>query len=85
TFFRNMHRGDVVAEKAMPEGLKITRRFYKLTTNAKAGDGGNHFHAEEIKDGHVKAGETILMKVFVYSPRQLPYVMVEAPLPSGAE
>ncbi len=25
------------------------------------------------------------MKVFVYSPLQLPYVMVEAPLPSGAE
>jgi uncharacterized protein YfaS (alpha-2-macroglobulin family) len=40
---------------------------------------------EEIKDGEVKAGETIMMKVFVETPITVPYIMLEAALPSGGE
>jgi uncharacterized protein YfaS (alpha-2-macroglobulin family) len=85
TYFRNMKRGDKVTEKAIPEGLSIRRKFYRLAAADKASTGGMHFHTEEIRDGKVKAGETILMKVFVEAPYSIPYVMVDAALPSGGE
>jgi uncharacterized protein YfaS (alpha-2-macroglobulin family) len=48
-------------------------------------DGSIHFRTVPITDGKVKAGESILMKVQVESPVRIPYVMLEAALPSGAE
>lgn len=85
TYFRDMKHGDAVAEKAIPEGLRIRRKFFRLIPVAEKSDGGTHFRTEEIRDKKVKAGETILMKVFVESPFTLPYVQVDAPLPSGGE
>jgi len=35
--------------------------------------------------GAVKAGETILMKIEINLPTRLPFLMIEAPLPSGGE
>jgi uncharacterized protein YfaS (alpha-2-macroglobulin family) len=80
-----MKAGDQVAEKASPAGLQISRHFYRVVPNAMTSDGRMHFKTTEITDGQVKAGETIMMKVQVKSPVNIPYVMLEAILPSGAE
>jgi hypothetical protein len=85
TCFRKMHAGDQVAEKASPSGLKLTRHFYHVVPLSMTSDGSMHFKTTEITDGKVTAGETILMKVQVESPINIPYVMMEAMLPSGAE
>lgn len=85
TFFRQLKPGDQVAEKALPQGLTLKRSFYRLTPVITKADGNPHFRTDLITDGKVKAGETILMKVQVESPVTVPYVMMEAALPSGAE
>ncbi len=85
TYFRHLMPGDQVAAKGLPDGLKIARKFYRLKPTATTADGAVHFKSEEIADGRVKVGETIMMKVFVEAPVGLPYVKVEAALPSGAE
>lgn len=85
TCFRKMKPGDVVAEKATPSGLKVTRQFLRVVPGPMKSDGSIHFHTQAITDGKIKSGETILMKVLVESPVSIPYVMLEAALPSGAE
>jgi uncharacterized protein YfaS (alpha-2-macroglobulin family) len=85
TYFRNLKPGDQSVEKGLPQGLKITRKFYRLVPGATSSDGAVHFHTKEITDGMIKAGETVMMKTFVESPVSLPYIMVQAALPSGAE
>jgi alpha-2-macroglobulin len=85
TYFRKLKPGDQSVEKGLPQGLKITRKFYRLVPGATASNGGVHFHTKEITDGMIKAGETVMMKTFVESPVSLPYIMVQAALPSGAE
>lgn len=85
TYFRNLKAGDQSVEKGLPQGLKITRKFYRLVPGATTSDGSVHFHTAEITDGKIKSGETVMMKTFVESPVSLPYIMVQAALPSGAE
>jgi uncharacterized protein YfaS (alpha-2-macroglobulin family) len=85
TYRRNLKPGDHVNEKGLPQGLKITRSFFRLKPKAVTSDGTIHYNLEEIKDGEVKAGETIMMKVFVETPITVPYIMLEAALPSGGE
>jgi hypothetical protein len=85
TFFRKLRPGDKIADKATPQGLHLERKFFRLTPEATKSDGTIHFRTVPITDGKIKAGETVLMKVFVDSPVALPYVMLEAALPSGAE
>jgi uncharacterized protein YfaS (alpha-2-macroglobulin family) len=85
TYRRNLHPGDHVVEKGIPLGLKITRSFFRLKPKAITSDGTIHYNLEEIKDGEVKAGETIMMKVFVQTPITVPYIMLDAALPSGGE
>lgn len=85
TFFRELKPGDKIAAKSLPSSLHIARKFFRLTPTAKQSDGTMRFHAKEISDGQVRAGETILMKVYVDAPVALPYIIVEAPLPSGGE
>jgi alpha-2-macroglobulin len=85
TCFRKLKAGDVIAEKSSPAGLKISRKFFHVVPGPMKKDGSIHFRTMPITDGHVKAGETILMKVYVESPVAIPYVMLEAALPSGAE
>jgi alpha-2-macroglobulin len=86
TYFRKLLPGDQTAGKGAPEGLSITRKFYRLVPlKDPAADGSIHFRSEEIVDHQIKAGETILMKTLVNSPIPLPYVKIESALPSGAE
>jgi uncharacterized protein YfaS (alpha-2-macroglobulin family) len=77
--------GDQVADKAMPQGLHLSRKFFRLVPSAMKSDGSIHFRTEPINDGRINAGDTVLMKVYVESPISVPYVMLEAALPSGAE
>ena len=69
----------------LPADLKIERSFYHLASSQSTSDGVIHVKAVPVTNGQIKAGETVLMKVKVDSPRSMPYVIVEADLPSGAE
>jgi uncharacterized protein YfaS (alpha-2-macroglobulin family) len=85
TCFRRLRAGDAVAEKAMPQGLALSRSFFRIVAGQMKSDGSIHCRTVPITDGKVKAGETILMKTYVDTPVSVPYVMLEAPLPSGGE
>jgi uncharacterized protein YfaS (alpha-2-macroglobulin family) len=85
TYFRKLLANDQSVEKGLPQGLKLTRKFYRMKPVATTTNGAIHMRSEEITDGHVKAGETIMMRMFVEAPVRLPYIKLEAALPSGAE
>lgn len=85
TYFRKLKAGDQSVAKGLPQGLTITRKFFRLVPGTTSSDGSVHFHTKEITDGKIKAGETVMMKTIVESPVTLPYIMVQAALPSGAE
>lgn len=85
TYTRHLKPSDSVDSKSLPNGVQIKRSFYRLKTKAITSDGKIHFYSEPINDATVKAGETVLMKVSINTPVALPYVILEAALPSGAE
>lgn len=77
---RPIDPGKHIIPKSLPIDMRVTREFCKLVAVA------NHIKAVPIKDGDsITAGDTILMRVKINSPVTLPYVKVEAYLPSGAE
>ncbi|HEY9785641.1 MAG TPA: MG2 domain-containing protein, partial [Candidatus Obscuribacterales bacterium] len=84
TYFRKLAPGDLTAEKASPPGLRLTRKFFRLESSTSS-DGTIHYRTKPLTDGKIKAGETLLMKVLVDSPATMPYIIVDTPLPSGAE
>ena len=84
-YYKSIKPGQLLAEKTMPDGLKIRREFFRLVPSEPDSNGNVHFKAVALPDRTVKAGETILMKMYVEAPTPLPYVCIEAPLPSGAE
>ena len=69
----------------MPTGVKLSRSFFRLVPSAVTSDGKIHFHTEPITNSTITASETVLMKVSLDTPVALPYVIVEAALPSGGE
>lgn len=77
--------GDAVRHEALPQGLKIRRAFYRIQAEPVGPEGVMRFKTKAISDGRVKAGEIVLMKVIVDAPVALPYVIVDAALPSGGE
>lgn len=85
TYFRKLKANDSLAASGLPSGLQITRKFFRLETTATTADGTIRFKTVPITDGQIKAGETVLMKAYVNAPITLPYVMLDCPLPSGAE
>jgi uncharacterized protein YfaS (alpha-2-macroglobulin family) len=85
TYYRAIKPGQFVAEKSNPEGLKLRREFFKLVPSQPDSDGHVNFTAQPLPNNTVKAGETVLMKVYVDSPTAVPYAFMKAPLPSGAE
>jgi len=85
SYFKNLVGKSQTGVDNLPQDLKMERKFYRLKPHANTADGTIHLKAEPIAGGQIKAGETILMKVLVETPRSLPYVIVEAVLPSGAE
>ncbi|HEY9792916.1 MAG TPA: MG2 domain-containing protein [Candidatus Obscuribacterales bacterium] len=85
TYYKRIKPGEYVAQKSQPNGLKMSREFFRMVPSAPDSNGNVHFTAQPLADRTIKAGETILMKVTVDVPESLPYVILEAPLPSGAE
>lgn len=85
TYTQRLHPGDKVASSCTPKELVLTRSFCRLVPSAITSDGKIHFRSEKIANNIVSAGETILMKIRVDSPIALPYVILEAYLPSGGE
>ncbi|MBX9693096.1 MAG: hypothetical protein K2Z81_11975, partial [Cyanobacteria bacterium] len=84
-FIKIMHPGEEPPVAAMPAGLTIERQFFRMETKAKTSDGTIHIRTVPLGKDGIKPGENILMKVVVNAPISLPYVLVESPLPSGAE
>ncbi|MBY0546718.1 MAG: hypothetical protein K2W95_05470 [Candidatus Obscuribacterales bacterium] len=85
SYYKTLKPGDTSLVQGMPDGLNIRREFLRLVASKPDADGNVTFKQEPIKDGKVKAGETLLMKLFVDAPLSVPYIMMEAALPSGAE
>ncbi len=84
-FIKVMHPGEDPPVAAMPSGLTIERQFFRMETKAQTSDGTIHIKTVPLSKDAIKPGENILMKVVVNTPISLPYVLVESPLPSGAE
>lgn len=85
SYYRTLKPGQHVDGMAMPNGLTLERQFFRMVPSEPDSNGNVHFTLQPLVDRKVKAGETILMKVYVKSPIECPYICLEAPLPSGAE
>ncbi len=85
SYMHPLKPGDTVKEPSRPEGLRIYREFFRLEAQAMTSDGKIHFRTKPLGNQALKAGETVLMKVFIESPITLPYILLEAALPSGGE
>ncbi len=85
TFFRRLLPEDTIADKSLPRGIHLKRGFFRMTPDKVAENGSVHFSTNPLTNGSVKAGETILMKVYLETPISLPYVILAVPLPSGGE
>jgi uncharacterized protein YfaS (alpha-2-macroglobulin family) len=85
SFFKMLEPGKDTNEPSSPSGLKIERQFMRLVPVATTEKNRIRFKAEELDHNQLKAGETVLMRLNITSPISLPYLIVEAPLPSGAE
>lgn len=85
TYFRKLLPGENIEAEALPKGLKVTRKFFRLQTVKEASTGTLRFRTVPITGGQIRSGETVLMKVYIETPVHVPYIIVESPLPSGAE
>ncbi len=84
SYLRNLKPTDNIAGESQPKGLQIKREFMRLEPAATTSDGVLHLKSVPVT-GDLKAGELLLMKISIETPISLPYVIVESPLPSGAE
>ncbi len=84
SYYQFLKPGERIHSKPLPEGLKLTRSFYKLKAKQLPNSDKIVFASEPIL-GSVKSGDIVLMRLKVESPVALPYIMLEAPLPSGGE
>lgn len=84
SYFKTLKPNENLDAYGAPGGLKVRRSFFKLETAGTVSSGNLKLKTVPLT-GPVKAGETLLMKVYVESPMSLPYVILEAPLPSGGE
>jgi uncharacterized protein YfaS (alpha-2-macroglobulin family) len=74
-----------VPQMPMPHGLQIQRTFYRIQSEPVGPQGTMRLKTQQISDGKVHAGETVLMRVVVNTPVALPYAMLDVSLPSGGE
>jgi alpha-2-macroglobulin len=82
-YYKKIQPGQHGLVPSTPTGMNIQRSFSRLKAEYDA-NGDIHFK-EEALTGPVKAGETLLMKIKIDSPITIPYSLIEAALPSGAE
>ncbi|NJK63069.1 MAG: alpha-2-macroglobulin [Synechococcaceae cyanobacterium SM2_3_1] len=79
--FRPVQAGEQVGGE--DQGFQVERQYYTLTPREQ-GDGTLIYEEQELR-GAARAGETLLGRVKVTAARDSNYVMIEEPLPSGAE
>lgn len=84
-WFKVPRAGEKVEMQQLPAGLKVERKFYTLETAATEDNSKLVMVSKPFTGAKLRAGQTLLMKVLVDAPCSLPYVMLECPLPSGAE
>ncbi|WP_303674878.1 MG2 domain-containing protein [Vampirovibrio chlorellavorus] len=85
TYWQALQPGAQVPQVAMPQGLSIQRKFFRIQAEPVGPNGTMRFKMYPLSGNQVRAGETVLMKVTVNTPVALPYVLLEAALPSGGE
>lgn len=68
---------------AEDHGFKINRQYFRLSPQKKAD--GSLTYQESPLQGSVQAGEMLLARLRIDTSQDTHYVMVEDPLPSGAE
>jgi uncharacterized protein YfaS (alpha-2-macroglobulin family) len=68
---------------AKDHGFKINRQYFLLSPRKKA-DGSLTYQESPLK-GSIQAGEMLLARLQIETSQETHYVMIEDPLPSGAE
>lgn len=84
-YYRALEPGEKFDIENSPKQLSLARKFFRIKTHATKSDGTLQLRALPLNNSSIKPGEILLMKVYVNTPISLPYVIVECPLPSGAE
>jgi alpha-2-macroglobulin len=74
-----------VVPRSSPPDLVVERKFFTLHPYIDKETKQPRFKPVPLTADGTKAGEIILMKVSIKSPIPLPYIVVDAALPSGAE
>lgn len=82
---RPLHADGQLYSKCMPTDMKMEREFYRLVPGT--GRESKQYRAVSLPAvaATVNTGDLLLMRVKIHTPVRAPYVMVESPLPSGAE
>ncbi|MBY0358103.1 MAG: carboxypeptidase regulatory-like domain-containing protein [Candidatus Obscuribacterales bacterium] len=83
-YYKAIQPGDTTVLKSVPQGLALKRSFFRLQAKTPDREGKISFEQVPVS-GAIKAGETLLMKVTIDTPTSMPYVILQAPLPSGGE
>ncbi|MBX9666024.1 MAG: hypothetical protein K2X93_00340 [Candidatus Obscuribacterales bacterium] len=87
SYDRPLKVGEQPIIKSMPSDLHVKRELYHVVEKKQSAKGAEKIF--ELKplaaDSIVKTGDLIMMRVNVEAPFSIPYVLVEAALPSGGE
>lgn len=84
-YLRRIEKGKKVVPRSSPPDLTVERHFYKLERYKVPKTEVWATRGVPIDESGIKTGDLILMKVKIHAPFSMPYIKVEAPLPSGAE
>ncbi len=84
-YLRRIQKGKKVVPRSSPPDLTVERHFYKLERTKIPNSDVWTTRGVPIEEKGIKTGDLILMKVKIHAPFAMPYIKVEAPLPSGAE
>jgi hypothetical protein len=82
---RPLKNGEELIAKSSPTDLHIKRSLFQLKQVGTSSQHKPLYQMIPLKSQSLKEGDLILMKVAIHTPLPIPYVMIEAPLPSGAE
>jgi hypothetical protein len=82
---RPLKNGEELIAKSSPTDLHIKRSLFQLKQVGTSHEHKPLYQMIPLKSQSLKEGDLILMKVDIHTPLPIPYVMIEAPLPSGAE
>jgi len=82
---RPLKNGEELIAKSSPTDLHIKRKLFQLKQIGTSREHKPLYQMIPLNGKTVKEGDLILMQVDIHTPLPIPYVLIEAPLPSGAE